>query len=156
MPSHLRLGHPRGSFPLSLPVKILNALLPSSILATWPAHLNLLVLITLTILCERYKLLGSSLWSLLHTPFSSRLGPNIRLRIPFSNTLNLHSSVFVRDHVSLAYSTTEQYFCFVYFKFLNPWREIDKTELFGLNNNKFSALNVIFSHILKHFVHILS
>ena len=43
-------------FPVGLPVKILKALLPSSILATCPAHLNLLDLITLTILGERYKL----------------------------------------------------------------------------------------------------
>ena len=46
------LGLPKGLFP----VKILNALLPSSILATCTAHLNLLDLITLAILGERYKL----------------------------------------------------------------------------------------------------
>ena len=50
---HLRLGLPKGLFPVGLPVKILKALLPSSILATCPAHLNLLDLITLTILGER-------------------------------------------------------------------------------------------------------
>ena len=49
-PSTPRL--PKGSFPVGLPVKILKALLPSSILA----HLNLLDLITLTILGELYKL----------------------------------------------------------------------------------------------------
>ena len=53
---HLRLGLPKGLFPVGLPVNILKALLPSSILATCPAHLNLLDLITLTILGERYKL----------------------------------------------------------------------------------------------------
>ena len=53
---HLRLGLPKGLFPVGLPVKILKALLPSSILTTFPAHLNLLDLITLTILGERYKL----------------------------------------------------------------------------------------------------
>ena len=75
--SYLRLGFPKGFFPVDLPVKILKALLPSSILPTWPAHLNPLYLITLTILGKRYKLCSSSLWSLLNTP----LGPNIRLRI---------------------------------------------------------------------------
>ena len=48
--SHLRLGLPKGLFPVGLPVKILKALLPSSILATCPAHLSLLDLITLTVL----------------------------------------------------------------------------------------------------------
>ena len=51
-----RLRLPKGLFPVGLPVKILKALLPSYILATCPAHLNLLDLITLTILGERYKL----------------------------------------------------------------------------------------------------
>ena len=53
--SHLRLGLPEGLFPVGLPVEILKAFLPSSIQATCPAHLNLLDLITLTILGERYK-----------------------------------------------------------------------------------------------------
>ena len=47
---------PKGLLPVGLPFKILKALLPSSILATCPAHLNLLDLINLTILGERYKL----------------------------------------------------------------------------------------------------
>ena len=50
---HLRLGLPKGRFYVGLTVKILKALLPSSILATFPAHLNLLDLITLTVLSER-------------------------------------------------------------------------------------------------------
>ena len=40
-------------FEVHFTVKILKALLPSSIVATFPAHLNLLDLITLTILGER-------------------------------------------------------------------------------------------------------
>ena len=40
------------------------------------------------------------------SPFSSHLSSNICLRILFSNTLSLHSSLHVRDHVSQPYSTT--------------------------------------------------
>ena len=41
LPSYLRLGFPKGLFPVDLPVKILKALLPSSILTTWLIHFNL-------------------------------------------------------------------------------------------------------------------
>ena len=54
--SHLRQGLPKGLFNVGLSVKILKAFLTSAILATCSAHLNLLDLITLTILGERYKL----------------------------------------------------------------------------------------------------
>ena len=70
--SHLCLGLPKGLFPADVPVKILKALLLSSILATWPAHLNLLDLISLTTLGEWYKLRSSSLWSLLHSQIFTR------------------------------------------------------------------------------------
>ena len=35
------LGLPKGLFPVDLPVKILKELLPSSLLATRPAHLKM-------------------------------------------------------------------------------------------------------------------
>ena len=38
--SHLRLGLPKGLFPVGLPVNILKALVLSFILATCSAHLN--------------------------------------------------------------------------------------------------------------------
>ena len=100
VPAHLRLGLPKVLFPVGLPVKILKAFLLSSIQAICPAHLNFLHLITLTTLGERNKLWSSSLWSLLHSPFSYLLGTNIRLGILFSNTLSLHSSLNARDHAS--------------------------------------------------------
>ena len=51
LPSTPRL--PKGLFPADVLVKILKALLPSCILATWHVHLNLLDLITLFMLGER-------------------------------------------------------------------------------------------------------
>ena len=48
-------------------------------------------------------------------PFSSLLGPNIRIRILFSNTLTLNSSLNVRDHVSQPFfSTNREYFIKMY------------------------------------------
>ena len=68
-------------------------------------------------------------------PFSSLLGPNICLRILFSNTLSLYySSLSVRDHISHPYSTTGNIIILsiLIFKFS---RELEETKLFGLNNN---------------------
>jgi hypothetical protein len=106
LPSHLCLSLPKGLLPVGLRVKILKEVLASSILATQPDHLTLPDLITLFILGERYKLRSCSLWSLLHSPFSSLLVPNIRYRILFSNTLSLYSSLNLRDYVSQPCSTT--------------------------------------------------
>ena len=53
---HLRLDLPKGFFPVGLSVKILKVVLPSSTLAKRPADLNLLDLITMTILGGWYKL----------------------------------------------------------------------------------------------------
>ena len=78
--SHPCLSLPIGLFFIKLSVEILKALLSSCILAIWPTDLNLLDLITLITLVERYKLRSSSLWSLLYYSFSPP-------RILFSNTL---------------------------------------------------------------------
>jgi hypothetical protein len=76
--------------------------------ATCPAHLIFLALITLTILGEDYKSSSSSLCSFLQHPVtSSLLGPNILLRTLLSNTLNLCSSLNMRDQVSHPHKTTE-------------------------------------------------
>ena len=87
--SHLSQHFPKGLFPVCLPVKILNALLPSFIQGTWPPYLNILDLITLTMLGEWYKLWSSLLWSLLHSPFAFPLGSNIHLTIIFKYCISL-------------------------------------------------------------------
>ena len=105
--SHLRLGISRGPFPVDLSVTstVLKEELPAFILATCPANLFIFLfyhpdyMITLG---ERYRLCSSSLWSLLHSPLSSLMGPNIRLGILFSNILSLNSSL-----LSQPYSTTD-------------------------------------------------
>ena len=56
-------------------------------------------------LYERYKSQSSSLWSVLHSPFSSLLGLNIHRRILFSNTFSLCCFLKVSDHVSQPHCT---------------------------------------------------
>ena len=65
-PSHLRLGLLNGLFAVSLHVKILKSLLPSSILATCLVHLNLLDLL------DRRKIILSEnvLWGSHPTSFA--------------------------------------------------------------------------------------
>ena len=57
--SHLPQDLPIGLFNVGAHVKISKTLLPSSILFTWPTALNILDLIILTLLGERYKLWSS-------------------------------------------------------------------------------------------------
>ena len=70
---HLRLGLPRGLFLVGLSLKILKAIVPSSILATFSAHLNLLDLIVLVILGQKAILKPSQFPKL--NPFGSKYSP---------------------------------------------------------------------------------
>ena len=83
-----------------------------------------------------YKLWSSSLWSLLQSPFASLLGPNIRLRILFSNTLNLCFSLDVRDYASLSHRTTTGNIIVLYiliFKLLKRSRDSSHIEYSFVN-----------------------
>ena len=99
-------GSPRWFFPSVSPLKTLYTPLPSPVRATCPAHLILLDVITRTIFAEQYTSLSSSLYSFLHSPFtSSLLWANI-LNALFSNSVSLRSSLNVSDQVSHPCITT--------------------------------------------------
>ena len=55
LPYHIRVGLPKSVFLVGLPVKILKELSPTSILATWLTHLNIINLVILNILGELYE-----------------------------------------------------------------------------------------------------
>jgi len=77
--SYLCLVLPSGLLPSGLPTKSLYVPLQSPIHTTCPAHLILLASIAQMVFGEGYRAKMSSLCSLLHTPVTSSLRPNIFL-----------------------------------------------------------------------------
>jgi hypothetical protein len=90
------------------PTKILYAFLISPMHNTYPAHLILLDLIALIIghFGEEYEFWKSLCIFLQPHVTSSLFGPNVLLSTLFSNTLNLCSSLNVREEFSHPYKTT--------------------------------------------------
>jgi hypothetical protein len=106
--SHLRLVLLNSLFLSCFRTRILNVFLISPMSDTWPVHLILHDLISLIKFGKVYKLRSSSLYSHLQPPAtSSLLGSYILLSTLFSNTLNIHSSLRVKDQVSHPYETTQ-------------------------------------------------
>ena len=80
--------------------------------ATFPIHFIIPDFITRTIFGEQFRSFCSSLWSFIHSRFtSSLLGPNTLLNTQFQNILSQHSSFHVSDQVSNPYKTGEVTLC---------------------------------------------
>ena len=108
----MRLGLPRGIFPVDLPVTSSKVLLSSSILASYPANINLIDLIILNIM-----------QILVNSPLSSLLGPKTRLMILFSNNHSLYSSINLRDHIPYSTIGNIIILCILFLQFFERSRE---------------------------------
>jgi hypothetical protein len=90
--------------------------------------------ITLTLLSEEYKLLSSSLYSLLYSPVtSSFLGPNILLSILLQNTLSQRSSLNMSAQISFPYKTTGR----IIVLYLMQLKILHGTKIFSVPNIRF-------------------
>ena len=98
--SHLILGLPTGLVLWNFPFSTFFGILPSSILIIWPAHPNLLILISSTIFRSLYNLY-SSLFHLGHQCPSSCVAPYIRCNIFLANVCNICCVVCVSVQVTL-------------------------------------------------------
>jgi hypothetical protein len=136
--SYLRLGLPSGLFPSGFPTRILYAFLISPSRATCPAHVILLVFVTLTVLGEVCKIQSSSLFSI--SPASRHFLPLGSKYSPQHPVLkhSLCSSLSVWDQVSYPDKTTSK---------ISFSRGDRKTKVFELIGSKHSW-NLICSSFL--------
>ena len=114
----LHLGLHESIFPSGFPTKTLYTFLHCSICATYPAHLSRLDLRFVIVLGKQYNACSSALCNFLYSPVLSLLAQNIFLSTLFSNTLNLCTSLKVRDQVSQTYDWLYNCFIFINFQFL--------------------------------------
>ena len=101
--------------------------------------------------CTNYKVPHCEVFfiSYSHTSY----GPNIRVRIRFSNNISLHSSLNVRNHVSHPYSTTGYIYIYIYIInklrtickgwILDPMRTMLRTKLSQRNRSPLTLHNKI-------------
>ena len=118
--SHLRLGLPSGFFPSGIPTKTLYTPILSPILATCPAHLVLLDLMTRTIWGEEYRSLSSSLCFCLHSYFRNNLNSLSTAQLQAEKTVPHFP--FTKSSIRFCYSCTLLQLMYPVFLYLHQYR----------------------------------
>jgi len=98
--AHLVLGFPTGLVVWKFPFRTFFEILSSSVLIIWPAHSNLLIMMSSTMFGSLYKLY-SSLFHLGRQHPPSCVGPYILRNIFLSNVFSICSDVCVKVQVTL-------------------------------------------------------